>query len=251
MSIEGRNTKKWPTRTAKLPKCGAGPHLLPSGAVVNWLGPSRLHLHHGPIDLIVGVDGQKDDVCSAYTNAVNAFDGLLNTLVEELPLLREPYLRSENCSSAFRGPVAKRMAGACEPFIRGYKSSDFITLMIAVAGSVADYVLDEMGHRYCRAYVNNGGDIAIRVPSGSKYDIGIIDEKDVFLQDSTFPEGEERSKKIPMKGRISISHNDLVGGIATSGWRGRSLSTGIADTVTVLAKMLRERMWPQLWWRML
>jgi hypothetical protein len=38
-----------------------------------------------------------------------------------------------------------------------------------------------------------------------------------------------------MNGRVCILHGDGVGGIATSGARGRSFSLGIADSVTVLA----------------
>jgi ApbE superfamily uncharacterized protein (UPF0280 family) len=36
-------------------------------------------------------------------------------------------------------------------------------------------------------------------------------------------------------GRIELSHAMPVRGLATSGWRGRSLSLGIADAVSVLA----------------
>jgi hypothetical protein len=38
-----------------------------------------------------------------------------------------------------------------------------------------------------------------------------------------------------MVGRATIGASDRVRGIATSGWRGRSFSLGIADAVTVLA----------------
>ena len=41
---------------------------------------------------------------------------------------------------------------------------------------------------------------------------------------------------MPLKGQIRLSHEDKIGGVATSGWRGRSHSLGIADSVTVLAK---------------
>ena len=41
---------------------------------------------------------------------------------------------------------------------------------------------------------------------------------------------------MPLKGQIRLGHDDQIGGVATSGWRGRSHSFGIADSVTVLAK---------------
>ncbi len=37
-------------------------------------------------------------------------------------------------------------------------------------------------------------------------------------------------------GRVEISHNDGIGGIATSGQGGRSLSFGIVESVSILAK---------------
>ena len=43
----------------------------------------------------------------------------------------------------------------------------------------------------------------------------------------------------PIAASIYIDEHSGVQGIATSGWRGRSLSLGIADAVTVLAKSRR------------
>jgi ApbE superfamily uncharacterized protein (UPF0280 family) len=40
---------------------------------------------------------------------------------------------------------------------------------------------------------------------------------------------------LPLDGRFAIDARSPVRGIATSGWRGRSCSLGIADAVTVLA----------------
>ncbi len=40
---------------------------------------------------------------------------------------------------------------------------------------------------------------------------------------------------MPLDGRFAIAASSPVRGIATSGWRGRSFSLGIADAVTVLA----------------
>ena len=43
------------------------------------------------------------------------------------------------------------------------------------------------------------------------------------------------SPALPLDGRFSVAASSPVRGIATSGWRGRSFSLGIADSVTVLA----------------
>jgi uncharacterized protein len=70
-----------------------------------------------------------------------------------------------------------------------------------------------------RAYVNNGGDIALHLAPGQRFSIGMVDRPD---RPSLF-------------GTASLRAEDPVRGIATSGWRGRSFSLGIADAVTVLA----------------
>jgi ApbE superfamily uncharacterized protein (UPF0280 family) len=106
---------------------------------------------------------------------------------------------------------------ACAPF-----ADVFITPMAAVAGAVADEVLGAMlaGRALKKAYVNNGGDIAIHLASGERFETGIV--------------GDISKPKITAT--ATIAAEDHVRGIATSGWRGRSFSLGIADSVTVLAR---------------
>ncbi|RWG08581.1 MAG: UPF0280 family protein, partial [Mesorhizobium sp.] len=89
-----------------------------------------------------------------------------------------------------------------------------------VAGSVADEVLAALlaGRRLERAYVNNGGDSAIHLGKGGTITLAIA--------------GTGHG----MADRITIRAEDGVRGVATSGWRGRSFSLGIADAVTVLAR---------------
>lgn len=165
------------------------------------LPDGRLHLHHGPIDLICRAWGL--EVRDAYRRATLRFDGLLEELVAELPALR-----CEN--AALRGPIARRMAAAVAPY-----RPAFVTPMAAVAGAVAEAVLAVMvAPGIARAYVNNGGDIALHLAPGESLTCAI----------GLGPE------------RIAIRAEDPVRGIATSGWRGRSFSLGIADAVTVLAR---------------
>ncbi|MFL2845342.1 MAG: UPF0280 family protein [Candidatus Puniceispirillaceae bacterium] len=218
---------------ANLPLVAGVPLQMPGGAVANWLD-QRLHLQHGPIDLIISADGARDAVINAFARAADAFDGLLATLVEELPILRAP----ANASSPpdLKGLVAKRMDEAIRPHLHRYKSGDFITPMVAVAGSVADYILYSMGSGLDRAIVNNGGDIALHVSKGTFFDIGIADDRDVYFSDFTKKASGKIGGNMPLKGQIRLGHEDKIGGIATSGWRGRSHSLGIADSVTVLAK---------------
>ena len=234
---------------------------------VSWLPDGRrLHMNHGPIDLIVEAWGEANEVTLAYEQAAARFRTILTELVAELPALRRPVARpllAENPAAAVvemrsppprtpphkgdsetltpssplwggvRGggigsgvvdrlaapgvadlasPTARRMAAAVAPF-----APVFITPMAAVAGAVADEMLAVMcaGRTLARAYVNNGGDIALHLTPGETMSVAI---------------GGTGGAN-----RFAVSCDLPVRGVATSGWRGRSHSLGIADAVTVLA----------------
>jgi ApbE superfamily uncharacterized protein (UPF0280 family) len=173
---------------------------------------SRLHLQHGPIDLIIEAFGHKEDVAEAYRRAWIRFQHVLDELVEELPTLRRPVGDTNGGPS---GRVARRMAAAVRPF-----SDRFITPMAAVAGAVADEICAEMtGCDLRKAYVNNGGDIAMFLTPGETFDVGLV------------PVPHRPS----LLGKATVRARDPVRGVATSGRHGRSFSLGIADAVTVLA----------------
>jgi ApbE superfamily uncharacterized protein (UPF0280 family) len=174
----------------------------------------RLHLQDGPIDLVIEAFGDAVAVRDAYRVAATRFATILDELCAELPLLRSP---ADPRHCPLQGGVARRMHAAVAPFA----SESFITPMAAVAGAVAEEVLAEMtgAAPLARAYVNNGGDIALHLRRGQTFSIGMVDRPD---RPSLF-------------GTASLRAEDPVRGIATSGWRGRSFSLGIADAVTVLA----------------
>ena len=219
--------------SVNLPKIVGTPLQMPSGAMANWLD-HRLHLQHGPIDLIVTAEGEPAMVALAYARAADRFSGLLDELVSELPLLRAP--AEKDNPAKFEGLVARRMAAAIQPYLPRYSNADFITPMAAVAGSVADEILQLMGAELDRASVNNGGDIALYLGNGAHFDVGIGDERDMNLSDFALATTAGGRGKLPLYGRIRLDEHDRIGGIATSGWRGRSQSLGIADSVTVLAQ---------------
>jgi ApbE superfamily uncharacterized protein (UPF0280 family) len=227
-----------------------------AGPQISWLPDGRrLHMNHGPIDLIVEVWGNPAEVALAYGQAADRFATILPELVAELRDLRKPALfgpppphtpprKGEGGSltsappsplrggvwggggstrtgidpsrTAFFSPTARRMHAAVMPF----SADTFITPMAAVAGAVADEMLFAMvsGRRLDRAYVNDGGDIALHVAPGETLTLAIAGTGN-GLDD-----------------RLSVHHDQPVRGIATSGWRGRSFSLGIADAVTVLAR---------------
>ncbi|MDE2361507.1 MAG: UPF0280 family protein [Hyphomicrobiales bacterium] len=176
---------------------------------------ARLHLNDGPIDLVIGADGDAAHMRRAYAAATRRFSGLLDELCDERPLLRAAMTR--DCELPF-GVVARRMDAAARPLAH----DRFITRMAAVAGAVADEILAAMlaAAPLRRAYVNNGGDIAVHLAAGQSFAIGLV----------------ERPDRPSLFGNARIRAVDPVRGIATSGWRGRSFSLGVADAVTILAR---------------
>jgi ApbE superfamily uncharacterized protein (UPF0280 family) len=174
----------------------------------------RLHLQDGPIDIILLAEGEAD---AAYRAAYRRFASILDELCAELPPLRAPV----GVASPWpRGAIARRMRAAVEPMAR----FGFITPMAAVAGAVAEEVLAAMCEEapLRRAAVNNGGDIALHLAPGETIRIGMVAKPELGA--------------IDLFGSLSISHDDDVRGLATSGRHGRSVSLGIADAVTVLAR---------------
>jgi uncharacterized protein len=175
----------------------------------------RLHLQDGPIDLIVEAWGSEANVRAAYDAAARRFTGLLDELCDELAELRKA---AESTRCRLRGKVARRMHAAVAP----YAANHFITPMAAVAGAVAEEILGAMvdAASLDRAYVNNGGDIALHLGEGEHFTVGLVDRPDQpGLMQTTIIEADDPTR-----------------GVATSGRHGRSFSLGIADAVTVLAR---------------
>ena len=173
----------------------------------------RLHLQHGPIDLVIEAFAGPGEIRRAYEQARHRFETVLEELVRELPRLRQE-LPAVDWTPA--GRVATRMVGAVRPH-----RQEFVTPMAAVAGAVADEIMEALtaGRRISRAYVNNSGDIAVHLEPGKSLRLGIV--------------GNVEHPAIEGVAEIHAAFG--IGGVATSGWRGRSHSLGIADAVTVLA----------------
>jgi len=178
------------------------------------LPDGRLHCQHGPIDLVIEAWGEPTEVARAYAQAEARFRTVLDELVAELPALRTPI---GDVMPRLHGPVAQRMVAAVWP-----QRAVFVTPMAAVAGAVADEVLAALTRdRVLRkAVVNDGGDIAFHLAPGASLRTGIVADIAAPALDAL----------------AALDAASPVRGIATSGWRGRSQSLGIADAVTVLAR---------------
>lgn len=172
-------------------------------------------MRHGPIELFLRVDTDETlKRYEAFKVAAREFKPILPDLCGELGLLRQPIgAKIANPGS----PVAVKMIEAASLF----SDNCFVTPMVAVAGSVADYLVDCVSRKVSakRIYVNNGGDISVKLAKEETFAVGIC---------SDVATGEITSN-------ATVHASDGIGGIATSGWAGRSHSLGIADAVTVFA----------------
>jgi hypothetical protein len=173
--------------------------------------------------LIIGMAGEADAVDAIRMRMWTRFQTVLAELVGELKLLRSPV----QDATGVVGPVARRMAAACWPH-----RDQFITPMAAVAGAVADELIEEVrvSPAIRKAYVNNGGDIALHLLPGERYRVGVFADLGRM----------QRGLKLGLDGDFEITAEAPARGVATSGWRGRSFSLGIADSVTVLAGTAAE-----------
>lgn len=180
------------------------------------LDDGRLHLQHGPIDLLIRIDGELAAVSRAERAAIDRFAGVLTELSPQLQLLRSDVRRA--LAEQFVGPIARRMHAATALLA---PALGFVTPMAAVAGSVADEIRATIaavpGVRL--AIVNNGGDVALHLARGARVRVGLVAD----LADGA-----------PVH-TLEVLASGPVRGIATSGAQGRSMSLGIADAVTVLA----------------
>ena len=166
---------------------------------------NRLFLNHGPIDIVLEAFGK--DKPLAYEKAKKYFSTLLNELVLDMDLLKKEVVTHRN----FNNKISQSMQNATEKFY-----PNFITPMAAVAGSVADNILNVLvkDTKLEKAYVNNGGDVSFYLTENQTVKSSLASIPNIIAE---------------------IDYKDKSRGIATSGWRGRSFSLGIADSVTVLA----------------
>ncbi len=115
--------------------------------------------------------------------------------------------------------VVARAAEACR------KVDPALTPLAAVAGAAADQVADAaLALGADKVVVNNGGDLAVRLGPGQELVVGLKPTKD------------DDQEPASLLGRLRLDQSSCVGGVASSGWRGRSLSSGVADLATAWAR---------------
>ncbi len=134
---------------------------------VRRLDDGRWHFQHGPIDCIVGADGDAGGDRAARRARRGALRRLLDELVAELPLLRTDLGSAAGASVQPRGPIARRMVAACRPHAAAAASSRRWRRSPAAWREELIAFFDDP--RIVRAWVNNGGDIALHLGAGAAF----------------------------------------------------------------------------------
>ena len=184
---------------------------------INRMSDDRMQLRHGPIRIVLKAWGDAENVRKAQRLVTRHFPKILPELADELATLRKAATAKP---AELQSVTGQTMANAATQF-----SDVFVTPMAAVAGAVAEEVLRIMlsAAPLQKAYVNDGGDIALHLTPGETLTFGVA--------------GDFASGPTPtINGTLRLTHDMGIGGIATSGAQGRSFSLGIADSVTVLAR---------------
>ncbi|HPB37349.1 MAG TPA: hypothetical protein PK125_04230 [Syntrophorhabdus sp.] len=166
----------------------------------------------GPASLVVY--GEKKGMPYEFDRSrlEEKIQNILRDIREYLPVLKQKAYKIKN---------TKHMPDVPRKMVEAVKTIDEMSLtpMAAVAGSVSDALKEHIkGEGLDIISVNNGGDISVfdRYEKGLKVGIGDIHT------------GRATSYTLDIKGFSDY-------GLATSGFGGRSLTLGLADSVTVVA----------------
>ena len=166
----------------------------------------KLYIEYGPTNLEIEVTN--DNHIEIYQFILSIFKDKFDELAKEKDKLKRKTLAKRK----FNSEIGKIMQKSTEIFL-----PKFITPMAAVAGSLSESLLNDLLKNFVldKIYINNGGDVAIYSSENKNFtfSVGKNSEIQIFLE------------------KISGHY-----GVATSGWKGRSFSFGIADSVTVVAK---------------
>ncbi len=178
----------------------------------------RIRVEHGPLSLVAAArwpDGERPgELRRAGDHAVD----VLASLAAVRAALSVDVRRILSLSGL--PPVARTMVRAARRF-----PAPFLTPLASVAGAVADAVADFLvGRGADWAVVSNGGDVAVRLPGGGEAAVAV----------------HARIGAPGPAARFTVRAADGVGGVATSGAGGRSLTLGVADAATVFGATAAE-----------
>jgi len=171
-------------------------------------------VHRGPMLMsIFASSGGKPNISLAKEGAKKALE-VLEILARFRSLITKNI--GEIHSIELMPPVVQKMVLTSRKF-----EDPTVTPLIAVAGTGADEVADfifNTGHAN-KVVVNNGGDIALRLKNDEVVRVGIKSE----LADKAVTHV------------MTITLSSKIGGVATSGFGGRSFTRGVANAAVAVA----------------
>lgn len=182
------------------------------------LSPGKIYLDYGPVQMTIAAYKNNIPMHKEVEKTAGYVEKLLAEVAAFLKIAKLPVGKVKNDKKL--PVVLQRMVQA----VRCCGDSTF-TPMAAVAGSFADTVADYLQEKGAtKVIVNNGGDIALRLEKGERIKVGIV---------SSLKSGAQSHS-------IEIDHASNIGGIATSGLGGRSLTRGIASAAIALGVNCRQ-----------
>jgi len=176
------------------------------------LEDGRVFVDYGPASMVITARKDGVNLPELASAAFPLIRDSLREIAEQLPTLRQsPKDVDFSGLSGLPRIMAEAVLATGEPTLMP---------MAAVAGTMADMVADWICARGADfVAVNNGGDIALRLAPGQQLRMGIL------------PDLEGSISQV-----ITIRSEDGIGGVCTSGLGGRSLTRGIASSVSVFAR---------------
>ena len=177
------------------------------------LADGRIYVDYGPVSMVLSAmknGAAQPSLCAAHAQAIPR-------ILEEIAEARDQLCR-------YPGEIdGQGLWGLPLEMLETVRRVDEPTLtpMATVAGTVADGVADQLFKEDVDTdIVNNGGDIALRLRRGASIRMGILPNLAAGQITQT----------------ITLTEEDGIGGVCTSGLGGRSFTRGIANAVTVFSK---------------
>ena len=186
--------------------------------MIEHFRPGQVYLEYGPLNMVLGgwrrgepLSAELDEAAAVAVHHLKELSrvpdrtggALFSGEEQKASVISEP------------PPVFSYMCAAVEA-----TGDHSLTPMAAVAGAIADLSVEALRTRGAtKAFANNGGDIALEVGPGEKIVVGIV---------SSLARGK-------VTHTLTLTGEEGIGGVATSGYGGRGFTKGVADAVVILA----------------
>lgn len=186
--------------------------------MIEVLAKDQVFLDYGPMQVMLRASANGRAMTGELQEAAGYAINILQELAEVLYLAKD--VRTLTHPGLAELPLPLRLM--VEAVLAA--GDPTLTPMAAVAGTFSDLIADRLAAQgAAKVLINNGGDIAIRLFGEEKTKVGLTPS-------ITAPSFTHL---------IHLEAKAGIGGIATSGFGGRSLTKGIASAVTVLADTSR------------